>query len=357
MNIPRHLVLSSFLFSFSSLAVTIEDVNIAHNAIRTQLYSNKPVTALNEHVLQNHIDTLETATREIDFDESNFAIILHSQLSAAELINNKYRYSGQAMDLSQVQDLLDDLDQFSELTDIDLNNLEYTAGHIAAHQLQNKGLAHRYWSKCGQNGHAGCMNILASGYETGEFVVEKDLDKAVKWHSRVVSTGTRWACAGFFSSLRLAILSSSGVNTNKPTTHWLKSANELRAKRMVEQDNTNACHSDIEYIAHYTMDGHEQKWLDKLATVNIKEDIPTRAGRADWIKIFPNAQNLNVLMPALNEMYDDARRCSAVEEFALKSKGNKAALNSIHNYISTLDPEHCAIYQATIIRLRDLATL
>jgi hypothetical protein len=54
-------------------------------------------------------------------------------------------------------------------------------------------------------------------------------------------------------------------------------------------------------------------------------------------------------------MYDDHRRCSAIEEFALKNKGNKVELDLIHSYISNLDPEHCATYQATVARLRDLA--
>lgn len=356
MNIKRSLFLSCLLFCMPTFALTIEEVNIAHKAIGTQLHSNKPLTALDEQVLQKHIDTLEKATREIDFDAENFALILNAQLNAAQLINKTHHFNGQSIDVSQVQDLLDDLDKLRELTDINLNNLEYIAGHIAAHQLQNKGLAHRYWSACGKNGHAGCMNILAAGYETGEFFVEEDLDKAVTWHTRVIDTGTRWNCAGVYSSLRLAILSSSGIDTLKPITYWLNSATKLQELRAAESDNAHTCNPDSIYLAHYIMNGYEQKWLDKLATVDIKESITSEAGRKQWITHFANAQNLSALMPALDSMYDDNRRCSAVEEFALKNKGNKTELNSIYSYISMLDPEHCATHQATVKRLRNIAS-
>lgn len=351
----KRITLCLLAFSLPSFAVTLEDVNHAHKAIQTQLYSTDPLNTLDINELQLHINTLETATREMKFDAANFAIILNAQLSAAELINKKHHFNGEPIDVSQVQDFLDDLDTLSELSDIKLNNLQYNAGHIAAHQLQNKGLAHRYWSECGINGHAGCMNILATSYESGEFVVEKDLGKAVTWHKRVVDTGTRWNCAGVYSSLRLAILSSSGVETHKPTEHWLEQITLLREQRIEETDNVDVCSPDMEYIAHYTMHGFEQKWLDKLASLNINKDNTTRSGRASWVANFANAQSLNVLTPTLDLMYDDHRRCSATEEFALKNKGNKVELDLIHSYISNLDPEHCATYQATVARLRDLA--
>lgn len=104
------------------------------------------------------------------------------------------------------------------------------------------------------------------------------------------------------------------------------------------------------------MNGYEQKWLDKLSTVDIKESITSEAGRKQWITHFANAQNLSALMPALDSMYDDNRRCSAVEEFTLKNKDNKTELNSIYSYISMLDPEHCATHQATVKRLRNIAS-
>lgn len=351
----KRFALSLLAFSLPSFAVTLEDVNHAHKAIQSQLYSADPLNTLDINELQKHIDTLETATREIEFDAANFAIILNAQLSAAELINKKYHFNGEPIDVSQVQDFLDDLDTLSEVTDIKLNNLQYNAGHIAAHQLQNKGLAYRYWSECGINGHAGCMNILATSYESGEFVVEKDFHKAVTWHKRVVATGTRWNCAGVYSSLRLAILSSSGVETHKPTEHWLEQVTLLREQRIEEKGDPNVCSPDMEYIAHYTMSGFGQKWLDKLASINMNEDNITRSGRASWIADFDKAQSLNVLIPTLDLMYDDARRCSAIEEFALKNKGNKVELDLIHSYISNLDPEHCAPNQATVIRLLNLA--
>ena len=352
----KRIALSLLAFSLPSFAVTLEDVNHAHKAIQTQLYSVDPLDTLDINELQLHINTLETATREMEFDAANFAIILNAQLSAAELINKKHHFNGEPIDVSQVQDFLDDLDTLSELSDIKLNNLQFNAGHIAAHQLQNKGLAHRYWSECGINGHAGCMNILATSYESGEFVVEKDLDKAVTWHKRVVGTGTRWNCAGVYSSLRLAILSSSGAETHKPTEHWLEQVTLLREQRIEEKGNADVCNPDMEYIAHYTMNGFDNKWLDKLASININEDNITRSGRASWIADFAKAQSLNVLIPTLDLMYDDARRCSAIEEFALKNKGNKAELDVIHSYISNLDPDHCAQNQATVTRLHDLVS-
>lgn len=357
MNFKGFLIYSFLLFSSPIYAVTIEGVNDAYEAIQSELKSEVPILELNVQQLQKHIDTLKIATNEMEFDVTNFSRILLAKLRAAELINKKYLFSKQPIDVSQVQGFLDDLERLRDRTGDNLNSLEFTAGHIAAHQLQNQAIAYRYWLSCGNKGHAGCMNILASSYESGEFVVEQDLDKAVTWHKRVVDTGTRWGCAGVFSSLRLAILSSSGVNTKKSTEYWLDTLTELREKRADESENTNACEPYSEYIARYTMSGFENKWLDKLTSVEVSQNDPTYSGRAEWNASFASVHTLNTLKPILSVMYDDTWRCEAVEQYAFKVKGDPVELENIYNYLSTLDPEHCAKYLSTVVRLNEMTTM
>ncbi len=339
------------IFSSSVVAVTIEEVNEAITDTFNYLDSYQSISDIDEKRLQNNIDVLESGSLEMTFSPKNFAIILRAQLDAAEAINKKYKFNNLPFDVSQVQKLLDNLDDLQEITDTYLGDLEYTAGHISAHQLNNYSLAYRYWSTCGESGHAGCMNILASSFESGEFVVEQDIEQAVYWHSKTVNTGVRWMCAGLFSARRLAILNTTGVETNKSTSSWLTTASKLRAKLAAHKDNEGICNEDSEYLLNYVLLGFDHKWLDKLATIKLDSDNIVNNGREEYLSLFSNAKTIEELQPTLEKMYDDNKRCTSAEEFALKVRKNSTALNHILDYVSSLDPEQCATEKYTIKRL------
>ena len=339
------------IFSSAVVAVTIEDVNVAINDTFNYLHSYKSITEIDEKRLQNNIDILESGSREITFSPEDFAIILRAQLNAAEAINRKYKFNNLPIDVSQVQKLLNNLDDLKEVTDSYLGDLEYTAGQISAHQLDNYSLAYLYWSTCGEAGHAGCMNILASSYESGEFVVEQDLEKAVYWHSKTVNTGIRWMCAGLFSARRLAVLNTIGIETHKSTSFWLDAASELRAKLATHTAKSGVCDEDSEYLLNYVLLGFDDKWLDKIATIKLDSKNIVNNGREKYLSLFSKAKTIEELKPALEIMYDDNRRCISAEEFALKVRKNSTALNQILNYVSNLDSEQCASEKYTINRL------
>ena len=237
------------------------------------------------------------------------------------------------------------------VTEIYLGDLNFIAGHIAAHQLDNYSLAARYWLSCAEAEHAGCMNILASAYETGMSIVQADLDKSVSWHRRVVSTGTRWRCAGFYSALRLAILSATHIDTGVSTKHWLEKATELRSKLVSSTSQPDMCGADKEYIAYYLLDGHQEKWIDKLTSLEIDKSEVTNAGRQQWLDEFIRAKSLNDLMPTLIAMYDDYNRCAAAEEFALKMREDPDQLGIIEGYLTGLSFEECDNAIVTVNRL------
>jgi len=83
-------------------------------------------------------------------------------------------------------------------------NAGYYAGQVAFNYLQSEERAGFYWLTCAQDSHAGCMNIIATGYFVGQYGLNQNIQESIGYHIRVWETGTRFRCAGSYSSGTLA---------------------------------------------------------------------------------------------------------------------------------------------------------
>ena len=347
-------LLGLLLFSPLSISEPIEDVKLALSNISQHLESRKKPQDLNQAYLQANIDTLAQINREYSLNDVAKATILNAQLRATYEINHARKSMGQDYDVSQAQSLLDTLDSYEQQGVSGLRDGQYQAGHIAAHQLDNFPLAHRYWFSCAQASHAGCMNILASGFESGEFVVSIDREQAAYWHVRVVETGIDWNCAGIFSALRLAKLSAIGVDSGKTLEQWLATADDLTEEMTKAERNVN-CSPDLGLVANYVLTGFDEKWRAAIESYEFDADHKWEAGRAAWLANFATAASINELMPALDIMANDLERCTAAEEFAFKVRNDRNELQQTFSYMSGLSPHECDSQNALVSRLIELA--
>lgn len=132
----------------------------------------------------------------------------------------------------------------------------YGLATVYFNHLDDEATSYKYFAICSDLGHAGCWNVMAGAYETGGHGVAKDLSEAIKLHRKVYETGTKYTCAGAFSSLGIAnILVWDKVDGVTETwSDWMRRAYVLLDELGANGLGENICDRGSFLIDEYLME-------------------------------------------------------------------------------------------------------
>jgi hypothetical protein len=211
--------------------------------------------------LDGEIVTLTRLLNGSELDEYTQATAHYYRAQAAMLNNNLRVKNKQRPDADLARRAIEDYDWVIERNRdvrqmrVSVANAAYNAGLAARNFLGDVPLAYKYWQKCAQREHAGCMNMMASAKVTGEGGVAVDVPGALELHKQVYDTGTSFTCAGAYSALATAqILYFSGAQgLTVGELDWLKRANLLLDEVAAERKWKSPCNRPRFRVAEYLM--------------------------------------------------------------------------------------------------------
>jgi hypothetical protein len=154
-----------------------------------------------------------------------------------EISQLRWRH-GEKVDTDAVQRVVEDIDKVIA-SNIDApewglktSEAQYIAGALLVLPLNSSSRAYTYFEKCAEQGHAGCLNLMANARFTGESGVKIDIQQALEYHSRVFATGIDYRCAGPESARTIAaIIYFTGVRRpGDDELEWLQKSYELSDK-------------------------------------------------------------------------------------------------------------------------------
>lgn len=121
------------------------------------------------------------------------------------------------------------LKAFERVIELRGSSNDYYLAGAAAFQVNRMRLAYEYWRQCAEFEHAGCMNVMATAYQTGDNGIEIDLDQSIAYHRQVYETGTMFRCAGSFSAAAIARIMFYNKEPRESETalDWIQRAREL----------------------------------------------------------------------------------------------------------------------------------
>ena len=272
---------------------------------------------------------------------------------ALSMTNTAHEHNGEAMDISGARTALADFDKvirsgtgFTYVPEVSITNAEYSAGSVAHDQLHDDKAAYSYWNKCASNGHAGCVNILAGARVTGVGGEKVDVQEALRLHTGVYNTGTKFYCAGAYSAMTIAEINYFTLvrRPGDDELEWIKKADGLLDQLEASQNNRNVCdRSDIE-VEEFLFElskGHRNDNILQDALSRMDEDsVSTKA----LIQFISGAIDEKAFDAVVNSIRSEDERCSAYFEAMWYSelRAEDAMARRFHQHMLDIGRAHCA---------------
>ncbi len=220
------------------LADAVRGVRIAQGEFR-----KRTLSSLNLDV------EMRAITKAIDsgkLSPARSAFAHYYRATAGNLVNAVRVRNGERLDIALAQSTLKDYEKaIADGTDAaGVTNAMYGAGSVARAHLGDLPAAYRYWDKCAQRGHAGCMNIMAWARVTGIAGIPISIPEALDLHKKVYATGTKFICAGVFSASAIGhIIHFAGLKpADGDELEWFRRAVALNDQAAEEQKGSDPCH-------------------------------------------------------------------------------------------------------------------
>jgi hypothetical protein len=261
------------------------------------------------------------------------------------------RISGGVYDRALARAILGEFDEVGQQIDAlaDANgsnwrglkaNAIYLSGSLSYAQLGDATQAFRYWTRCAELDHAGCLNNMATARTTGEGGIAVDLTEALRIHKRVFETVTRFGCSGVYSAYSAALLVGLGGvrNTKDNAEIWIENAGNLLHVLQADQPGREICGGTDIQLARYLIElAHGRKNTALLDEVTAHKTPRAKAEIAAYLKGEVDDASFQAKMAA----YPEWSRCSAYF-FALW------AADVAH------DPQRAKTFQGLLARAEDL---
>jgi hypothetical protein len=224
------------------------DIRNSANAIlrAEKQFDSKDYASIN---LRAEIDLLTKALDAGVLNPVGRAIAYYWRGNAYMLLNWVRLKTEKPADTTLARNALADFDQVLahgvDIPDwrVSVADTAYSAGLVARNHLDSAEDAYRYWQRCADQGHAGCLNIMASARLTGAGQVQVDLNQSLELNKRVYDTGTDYQCAGAFSALAIAhILYFGRVDqVTVDALEWMRRAYLLLDELAERRKEKNPC--------------------------------------------------------------------------------------------------------------------
>jgi tetratricopeptide (TPR) repeat protein len=324
-------------------------VNEIKGKLRENLDTDKNAIADLEHEASSLTSLLGTT----NLNKTDETVARYYRGIAREEMNVVRDRQGLAIDLSAAQEALADFDKvIATGSDIPswgvvIASVEYFAGGIAANQVRSDSAAFSYWEKCAQQGHAGCLNIVADAHITGEGGEKVDFGQALDIHHRLFQTGVGYNCAGAYSARSIAnIAYFTGVRRpGDDELAWVSKSYDLSDRVEASAAKKNACDGSdarIEEFLYRLSRGERRDQLLRQALERLDEESITTKATIEYLSGFRDEKNFEAQVESSKS---ERSQCSAYFEGMWYAEVTKKHALARKYYQRLLDTgqKHCRL--------------
>jgi len=302
--------------------------------------------------LKEDVRLLSAALNGRKVDASDAMVAHYYRAVALSMINMVHERSGEAMDASGAHTARADLDKiigaaqiFSYVPEVNRTNAEFWAGLVARNQLHDEPAAYSYWEKCAREGHAGCVNIMASARITGSGGQKVDLNEALALNTSVYNTGIKFQCAGALSAMGIAEINYfTGVSRpGDDVLEWTRKADGLLDQVEALGSNRNACQRaeiEVEEFLFELSRGHRDDNILQDALSRLDENsVVTKAE----IQFISGALDEVGFGAAVNSIKSQDEQCSAYFDamWYTELRGEGAMARRFDQHLADIGKFHC----------------
>jgi TonB family protein len=302
----------------------------------TNIFSLQPVVEDVQNKLSEKVGNDKNAASDLQRDVGTLTTLLHSgslnktgettaryyRGAARARMNAILDHQGEAIDLAMAEGALEDFDKvIASGVDVppgvvSAAGAEYLAGGVALNQIRSDTRAYSYYQKCAEQGHIGCVNVMASAHVTGAGDTKIDLQEALRLHHDVFDTGIRYRCAGALSARSIAkIVYFTGVRwPGDDELAWTSRSYSLSDQIEVREKGKNVCHGSearLEEFLYRLSRGERKDGLLEEASARLDADsLATNA----VIQYFSGTIDEKGFEAGMSASKSEADRCSAYFE-------------------------------------------
>jgi TonB family protein len=300
------------------------------------IFSLVPATKDVQDKLSERIGTDRNATGDLQRDVATLTTLLHSgnlnkigettaryyRGAARAKLNAILDHQGEAIDFAMAEEALEDFDKvIASGVDVPPGvvsavGAEYLAGGVARNQIRSDTRAYSYYQKCAEQGHGGCVNVMASAHVTGAGNTKVDLQEALRLHHDVFDTGIKYRCAGALSARSIAkIVYFTGVRwPGDDELAWASRSYSLSDQIEVGEKRKNSCNGSearLEEFLYRLSRGERKDGLLEQASARLDADsLATNA----VIQYFSGAIDETAFEAGVSSSKSEGDRCSAYFE-------------------------------------------
>ncbi|MCF6436680.1 hypothetical protein [Pseudoalteromonas sp. MMG022] len=223
---------------------TFVDAKIAQQYLWTHLVQKYDKETLDIEKSEQAIDRISAHLDSTELSELETIQYRATRALSLYGVNLKRLLSNISVDIAQAELAIKDIDFVLRSGSYNVNkHLAYTGGHTALHLLKYPDLAYKYWQQCAEDGHSGCMNIMAGNSFTGAHGLSVNIQESIKWHKKVYNTGTEYTCAGIYSANALAKVTAlfPQINTSVTPYEWYQRRDTLQEALSESYKDVESC--------------------------------------------------------------------------------------------------------------------
>jgi TM2 domain-containing membrane protein YozV len=285
-------------------------------------------------------------------DASDAKVAHYYRAVALSMINMVHERSGEAMDVSGAHTARADLDKIigaaqilTYVPEVNRTDAEFWAGLLARNQLHDEPAAYSYWEKCAREGHAGCVNIMASARITGSGGQKVDVNEALALNTSVYNTGIKFQCAGALSAMGIAEINyfTDVSRTGDDVLEWTRKADGLLDQVEALGNNRNICQRaeiEVEEFLFQLSQGHRDDNLLQDALSRLDENsVATKAE----IQFISGALDEAEFSSAVNSIKSQDEQCSAYFDamWYAELRGEGAMARRFDQHLVDIGKFHC----------------
>jgi hypothetical protein len=302
--------------------------------------------------LKRDVRILDSLLKGSKVNDVDAAVAHFYRAEGLRLINSVHEHEGEALESPAARGAIQDFDKVIALGSVstyipavNVANAEYLAGLVARNHLRSDSLAYKYWEKCAWQGHAGCLNVMASAKLTGDGGQKVDVNEALDLHTIVFNSGLRYRCAGALSALSIAeIVYFTGVHRpGDDELEWVNKSYGLMDKLEVAEGNRNVCHRSEAEIEEFLLQLSRGQ-----RKVSILQDAAGRLGDESQttkavIQLLSGSTSETDFEAAVQSDKSEGARCSAYFDAVWYAEVVKddAAARQYHQHLSEIGKFHC----------------
>ena len=304
--------------------------------------------------LKRDVQIFDSVLNGRKVNDADSAVAHFYRAGGLGLINSIHEHEGEPLDLSAARRAVQDFDKViafgrvsTYIPAVTVGNAEYYAGSVARNQLRSDALAYRYWEKCAQEGHAGCLSIIASARLTGDGGQKVDLKEALDLYTIVFNSGVRYRCAGALSALSIArIVHFTGVRRpGDDELEWVNKSYGLMDKVEAVEVKRNVCHraeAEIEEFLLQLSRGQRKASILDDAAGRLGDESPALKA---VIELFSGSASDPEFEAAVQSTKSEGPRCPAYFDAMWYAEIMKqdAVAQRYHQHLSDIGKFHCGV--------------